>query len=45
MTSKLQNAIATVQFLSIQEQRQLLQILTEIVQQSYSLENQNQLFW
>ncbi len=45
MTTKLQNAIAAVQSLSTQEQLQILQIISEILQQSHTLENQNQLFW
>jgi hypothetical protein len=45
MTPKLQNAIAAVQSLSTQEQLQILQIISEILQQSHTLENQNQLFW
>ena len=45
MTPQLQKAIATIQSLSIQEQHQLLQILSETVKKSDTLESQNQLFW
>lgn len=45
MTSKLKNAIAAIQSLSTQEQIQILQIISETLQQSYTLEKQNQLFW
>lgn len=44
-TPQLQQAIATIQTLSSQEQRQLLQILSETVNKSDNLEQQNQLFW
>ena len=45
MTPQLQKAIATIQNLSNLEQRQLLQILSETVNKSNNLEQQNQLFW
>ncbi len=45
MTPQLQKAIATIQALSNQEQRQLLQILAETINKSDNLEQQNQLFW
>ena len=45
MTPQLQKAIATIQTLSNQEQRQLLYILSETVSKSSNLEQQNQLFW
>lgn len=45
MTPQLQKAIATIQTLSKSEQRQLLQILSETVNKSSDLEQQNQLFW
>ncbi|MDJ0532364.1 MAG: hypothetical protein QNJ70_07670 [Xenococcaceae cyanobacterium MO_207.B15] len=45
MTPQLQKAITTIQSLSIQEQHQLLQILSETVKKSDTLESQNQLFW
>ena len=37
--------IATIQSLSTHEQHQLLQILSETVEKSDSLESQNQIFW
>ena len=45
MTPQLQKAIATIQTLSDREQRQLLQILSETVNKSSNLKQQNQLFW
>ena len=45
MTPQLQKAIATIQALSNQEQRQLLQILAETINKSDNLEQQNRLFW
>ena len=42
MTSQLQHAIATIKTLSNSEQRQLLQILSETVNKSSNLEQQNQ---
>ena len=45
MTPQLQKAIATIQTLSDREQRQLLQILSETVNKSSNLEQQNQIFW
>lgn len=45
MTPQLQKAIATIQTLSNSEQRQLLQILSQTVNKSSNLEQQNQLFW
>ena len=44
MTAQLQLAIASIQSLSIQEQRQLLQILSETVNKPDCLEQQNQFF-
>ena len=45
MTPQLQQAIATIQTLSDREQRQLLHILSETINKSNNLEQQNQLFW
>ena len=45
MTPQLQKAIATIQTLSNSEQRQLLQILSQTVNQSSNLEQQDRLFW
>lgn len=45
MTPQLRNAISTIQTLSNQEQTQLLQILSETLNKSSNLEQQNQLFW
>ena len=45
MTPQLQKAIATIQTLSNLEQRQLLQILSETVNKSSDLEQQDRLFW
>ena len=45
MTPQLQKAIATIQTLSDREQRQLLQILSETVNKSSDLEQQDRLFW
>lgn len=45
MTPQLQKAIATIQALSNLEQRQLLKILSETINKSSDLEQQNQLFW
>ena len=45
MTPQLQKAIAGIQYLSAQEQRQLLQILSTTVNKYDDLEQQNYLFW
>lgn len=45
MTPQLQKAIADIQSLSTQEQRQLLQILAKTITKLDILERQNQLFW
>lgn len=45
MTPELKQAISNIKTLSNSEQRQLLQILSETVNNSNNLEQQNQLFW
>ncbi len=45
MTSQLQKAIASIQSLSAQEQRQLLQILSATINKYDNLEQQDYLFW
>lgn len=45
MTPQLQQAIKNIQSLSLEEQHQLLQILSATVNKSDYLEKQNQLFW
>lgn len=45
MTPKLQEAIKNIQSLSVEEQHQLLQILSATVSKSDYLEKQNKLFW
>lgn len=45
MTNQLQSAIAAVQSLSTNEQLELLNILSGFLQQSHTLEAQNQAFW
>ena len=45
MTPQLQQAIKNIQSLSLEEQHQLLQILSATVSKSDYLEKQNKLFW
>jgi hypothetical protein len=45
MTSQLQQAIQIVQSLSSVEQAELLKVLSGILQQTHSLEEQNEHFW
>ncbi len=45
MTPQIQQAIANIKTLCNSEQRQLLQILSENVNKSNHLEQQNKLFW
>ncbi len=45
MTPQLQKVIASIQSLSAQEQRQLLQILSATVNKYDNLEQQDYLFW